>query len=382
MENRQIFAINLLLIVPVVLAVLLIAPVTADALTYEYKQYTVKKGDTLWSITKRELVDAYQWPLVWMENRRINDPDLIYPGQVILIPIRAIAPGIMEPRAGEPEEMEEVPEEPGIETGMEPTVEQEKAAKKKERTPLRRNIVRKEVEPIVSRELLIEAGYITRYLPDAGSVQGDPLGRIIFGLHDVIYIETKVHTEKGQKFYITRKMTEVEHPVTKEDYGWAMKVIAVVEALESGDDELKAKVIENFDSIQPGDLLDPYIDVFIPFAPSDPRMPEFTGHVLRSGYTRFLSGGYDVIFIDKGSEDGIEVGDIFITLMQNTNDTVNGVIQIINVRHHTALAVVQKSRQQVVKGDVFRGFMVEPDVMEKEDKPRRPGKMTIAPSSL
>ena len=74
------------------LAIILSSGLPADAASYEYKEYTVKKGDTLWSITKRELVDAYQWPLVWMENRRINDPDLIFPGQVILIPIRMQKP--------------------------------------------------------------------------------------------------------------------------------------------------------------------------------------------------------------------------------------------------------------------------------------------------
>ncbi len=78
--------------VATVLALVLGSALTVGASSYEYKEYTVKKGDTLWSITKRELVDAYQWPLVWMENRRINDPDLIFPGQVILIPIRKLRP--------------------------------------------------------------------------------------------------------------------------------------------------------------------------------------------------------------------------------------------------------------------------------------------------
>ena len=76
----------------------------ASALEYEYREYTVKKGDTLWSITKRELVDAYHWPIVWQENQRINNPDLIYPGQVIMIPIGVkmpsaadVPPGVTEP---------------------------------------------------------------------------------------------------------------------------------------------------------------------------------------------------------------------------------------------------------------------------------------------
>jgi hypothetical protein len=356
MEIRQKTSINLLLMIPAILAVLLMPAIKAEAMTYEYKQYTVKKGDTLWSITKRELVDAYQWPLVWMENQRINDPDLIYPGQIILIPIRALVPDTIAPP---PEEMPEV-------TGMEmpempPPVEYEEVPEKKEYVPEVRKITKRVVEPIVSREILIDAGYITRYPPDAGTVQGHPEGRMMYVRHDIIYIETRDHTEKKQKFFITRKISDVEHPITEENVGWAIKVIAVVESLEAGNDELKAKVLESFDSILPGDLLDPYIDYVIPFAPPSPRKPELTGYVLKAGYLRVISGGLDVIFIDKGSSDGIKVGDVFITLMENTNDTVNGVIQVVNVRDHTALAVAQKSRKEIVKGDIFRGFMVEPE---------------------
>ncbi|MCK4911526.1 MAG: LysM peptidoglycan-binding domain-containing protein, partial [Thermodesulfovibrionales bacterium] len=54
-----------MLAVAAALAIILSSGLPADAASYEYKEYTVKKGDTLWSITKRELVDAYQWPLVW-----------------------------------------------------------------------------------------------------------------------------------------------------------------------------------------------------------------------------------------------------------------------------------------------------------------------------
>lgn len=51
--------------------------------------WTVVKGDNLWFIAGSQAIynESEKWPLIYQANRdQITDPDLIYPGQVLVIP--------------------------------------------------------------------------------------------------------------------------------------------------------------------------------------------------------------------------------------------------------------------------------------------------------
>ncbi len=52
--------------------------------------YVIKKGDTLWDLSFEFLGDPFLWQQLWQANSYIVNPDLIYPGNQLVIPGRQV----------------------------------------------------------------------------------------------------------------------------------------------------------------------------------------------------------------------------------------------------------------------------------------------------
>ena len=61
-------------------------PGNTTTVTQPDSVYTVVSGDTLWAIAGRYYNNPFDWPTIWHANSFIADPNLIYPGQKLVIP--------------------------------------------------------------------------------------------------------------------------------------------------------------------------------------------------------------------------------------------------------------------------------------------------------
>ena len=64
------------------------------------ESYQVQKGDTLWDISGKFLQHPWLWPQVWEANPQIENPHLIYPGDVVYLQYKDGTPILSVARAG------------------------------------------------------------------------------------------------------------------------------------------------------------------------------------------------------------------------------------------------------------------------------------------
>ena len=70
--------------------------ISATSLTPTQRTYTVKEGDTLWSIAESELNDGYRWKEILIANNLVQATDLERGTKLIIPDTRTAAPGNTE----------------------------------------------------------------------------------------------------------------------------------------------------------------------------------------------------------------------------------------------------------------------------------------------
>ncbi len=314
------------------------------------KEYTTVRGDTLWSIAKKELNDPFMWPAVWKENPDIDNPRWIYPGQIIKIPLYLV----------QEIEKEEALLKPVAQT-QEPSEEEviEEIPETKE-------------HPLVNENLIIASGYIAEAAPAVGAVCGCPpeqifsaetprvgqvddssYGHTLFGDQDVIYVKVDRPVKVGDKFYIVKVSDPISHPITVAKIGHVITISGIAEIVEIKSGDTMARITKCFGEIFQGDILDNYYDIKVPMTTGSFRSPDINGMVLAAASPSIIQSTLDIVYIDKGCKDGIEIGDMFRTMAVGHHVVPNGIIQVISCKDHTATAIVQQNSSPIMPGNIF-----------------------------
>ena len=306
---------------------------SVSAQIQEYKDYTVMTGDTLWDISQKELQDPFSWPKIWKENPDIANPDRIYPQQKIRIPLFLLQKEITLSEIQEKKLGERVLEKETV-GKIEPSPK----------------------EYLVGRALLIASGYIADSVHSVGSIVDSPTGRTILGMGDYAYVKTDSPAEVGEKFYVIRPVEKVIHPKSGKMLGYLIEVLGIAEIVGQDGDEMKVKITASYTDILTGSLLDSYYEVEPPYRMDTPRKPHIDGYIVAAKELRTLNGILDIVYLDRGRREGLEVGDVCATLLQGKHRILNSVIQVINTRETTATAIVRRSNNSVTKGDEVVAF--------------------------
>ncbi|MBI5740297.1 MAG: LysM peptidoglycan-binding domain-containing protein [Nitrospirae bacterium] len=338
----------------------------AHAQETKSEEYVVQKADTLWGISGSRLQDPFLWPKLWNVNPHISNPDLILPGEKLIIPSREELLRQASPQAGEqsPEVKQfkaPAAKAPPVRTAGPAGETQPSVELTAEETPRKKYLI--------DKDSYVSAGWITDVVPGIGKIISTPSGHEIAGKHDVVYLN--IFPEKAlsgpdlqrkpvliisqadnskSRFFSIRDVKEVFHPVTGKTLGHLVRVTGVLEIIGKDNDTPKAGILRAFDDVQVGDGLIPYKEMEPPLAPDVVRTPAIKGHIVESLSTAELSSKGAIIFLDRGQNDGLLSGDVLSVFSSTQVSRVIGKIQIITLQPTTAGAVILSNEEAIEPG--------------------------------
>jgi hypothetical protein len=85
-------------------------------------------------------------------------------------------------------------------------------------------------------------------------------GKNLMSDDDILYLTFKTSGSVliGDKYTVFRASEEIKHPVTDKRIGRRYNIIGNVQIIDQNGNFFTAKIIESFDAVQKGDLIQPY----------------------------------------------------------------------------------------------------------------------------
>jgi len=265
------------------------------------QRYTVAQGDTLWEIAGRFLSEPWQWPNIWHANPQVANPDLIYPGDSLIL-------------GTGPDGQPQITLERGASRGtikLSPRIRSTPVADAIPSIPLQSINAFLLTNRIVDRpEVFSSAPYIV-----AGDAE-----RVLSGQGDVIYARGRIDPSTNN-YGIFREGKTYTDPVTNEFLGINADNVGAGEIVATEGDISTLDLQRSREEVRLGDRLFTSEEravnsTFLPSAPASP----VNGVIIDvpRGVTQI--GKYDVVTLNRGKRDGLQEGNVLA--IYKTGETV------------------------------------------------------------
>ena len=236
--------------------------------------HIVRRGDTLWGICGTYFQNPYQWPRIWSYNPQIKNPHWIYPGDEVRLK-----------QNGERDAAASKPELPYQGSGM----------------------------TLVDRRRQVPHG--TVFLRDQGWIR-DPNDEIwgdITGANaDKMFLsdldEVYIHIDKGHDVHMGQELT-IFRPIHMSAAGTIVQIggTARIDQWDAQDRVARARIVESLNVIERGAKVGP-LDRTFSVVPPRRNDADVQAHVLASLHPNEFFGEHQIVFIDKGEDAGLKVG--------------------------------------------------------------------------
>lgn len=321
--------------------------------------YTVKRGDTLWDISKLFLRSPWRWPQLWgMNLDQIRNPHLIFPGQLLVLDKSGGRARLTMGQAG-----------PDGTVKLSPRIRSEDLGDSAiPSIPL--NLI----APFLNEAVVFNADE----LANAPRVVAAPESRVLMGRGDRAYVRGELGGLADWRLF--RQATPLVDPTTKEVLGYEARFVGTASYVREGGTAPGAggkgsvpvpatfEITAVKEEVGVGDRLAavPPRD-FSSFAPHAPSKP-VAGQVVKVYGDGLNAGQNQVVAINRGTVDGMERGHVLAVLRDGERrvdttyakpeaiklpDERHGLLFVFRVFDRVSYALVLQVQQQVVAGDHF-----------------------------
>ena len=255
------------------------------------KSYVVKKGDTLWDISTIFLKQPWLWPKLWRINPDIENPHLIYPGELLNLVFDANGQPMLV--KGKPS----IKWSPKVRTTL------------KEQNPVE-TLSLNVISPFVKYDTVLSNSQLTDSPYVLGSEDGYKSS--IDGVR--VYINGDLIV--GDSYAVYQKSEAILSDETQEIIGYHATLVGTGKATKRGDKANKSPATLYVE----GAIREIRAsDVVLPIAQGQMLPSFFTmqaaneavkGKIIKSSSGMREFGKLAVVFIDQGQIDGVKQGDI------------------------------------------------------------------------
>jgi hypothetical protein len=328
--------------------------------------HLVKRGDNLWDLCDTYYGNPWQWPRIWSYNPQIENPHWIYPGDQVRMQPADGSGGPMLARQGKGAGIG------GKGLGL---------AKGRDR--LARGTV-----------VLRDQGFIGDPETDVwGEIAGANEEQMLLAEGNNVYVVLKPGKvpKVGDELTIFRTVRQPEAvPGARKPPGQLVAVLGTVkiQSVDTSKNVARAAITESLDVIERGARIGPVRRKFPVVAPL-PADKNVTARVLTSLYPLVFMAQNQVIFLDRGSEDGLKPGNRLVVMRRGdtwrstltarmagdrmrTDVPENGQVErtplpgenksfpaeavaelrVLTAERYSSLAIVTTSTRELVPGDV------------------------------
>ena len=325
--------------------------------------YTVKKGDTLWGISKLFLKSPWRWPELWgMNMAQIRNPHLIYPGQMLYLDkSNGRARLVMAKPVGGGD---------GVDASgrLQPRIRPQS---------LENSAIASVPMHLIGPFLNDAVVFDTNQLAGAPRVVATQEGRVLLSRGETAYVRGDVSAAHSWQLF--REPKPLLDPATGELLGFEARNVGTAELVRQGSE---GKAPNGVDEVVPstftvtqlreeanvGDRLAPLpphdYDAFAPHPPASPMK----GQVISVYGDGLYAGQNQIVSINRGAQDGIERGHVLaiwragISKVDGTDekramlrlpDERQGLVFVFRVFSRVSYALILQSTLPVGAGDTI-----------------------------